>query len=122
MSAFGGKADIVRTLLEEQNKLQLNIHCASDSYNFDLRSSETYAAGAITGTWSESTRNAAGTLSGRVEGVGFQVRSQGSGIHRQSELGDAWRHAIRHHQVTRRAGRRAGCDDHTAAWKACIRC
>ncbi|MGB8893857.1 MAG: hypothetical protein WA322_15935 [Pseudolabrys sp.] len=64
-------------VLEEQNKLQLNIHCASDSYDFDLRGSATYAAGAITGTWSESTRNAAGTLSGKVEGVGFQVVAKG---------------------------------------------
>ena len=64
-------------VLEEQNKLQLNIHCASESYNFDLRSSATYAAGAITGNWSESTRNAAGTLSGKVEGVGFQVVAKG---------------------------------------------
>ena len=64
-------------VLEEQNKLQLNIHCASDSYNFDLRGSATYAAGAITGNWSESTRNAAGTLSGKVEGVGFQVVAKG---------------------------------------------
>jgi hypothetical protein len=26
-------------VLDGQNKLQLNIHCASDSYNFDLRGS-----------------------------------------------------------------------------------
>jgi hypothetical protein len=64
-------------VLEEQNKLQLNIHCASESYNFDLRGSATYAGGAITGTWSESTRNAAGTLSGTVEGAGFQVVAKG---------------------------------------------
>ena len=64
-------------VLEEQNKLQLNIHCASDSYNFDLRGSATYAAGTITGTWSESTRNAAGTMSGKVEGAGFQVVAKG---------------------------------------------
>jgi hypothetical protein len=64
-------------VLEEQNKLQLNIHCASDSYNFDLRGSATYAGGAITGSWSESTRNAAGTMSGKVEGVGFQVVAKG---------------------------------------------
>ena len=64
-------------VLEEQNKLQLNIHCASDSYNFDLRGSASYAAGAITGTWSKSTRNAAGTMSGKVEGVGFQVVAKG---------------------------------------------
>ncbi|HEY7230577.1 MAG TPA: hypothetical protein VH558_09425 [Pseudolabrys sp.] len=60
-------------VLEAQNKLQLNIHCASESYNFDLRASATYSAGAITGTWSEATRNAAGTLSGTVEGAGFRV-------------------------------------------------
>jgi hypothetical protein len=64
-------------VLEEQNKLQLNIHCASDSYNFDLRSSATYNAGVITGNWSESTRNAAGTLSGKVEGSGFEVVAKG---------------------------------------------
>ncbi len=64
-------------VLDEQNKLQLNIHCASDSYNFDLRGSATYNAGAITGNWSESTRNAAGTLSGKVEGAGFQVLAKG---------------------------------------------
>jgi hypothetical protein len=64
-------------VLEEQNKLQLNIHCASESYNFDLRGSATYTAGAITGTWSESTRNAAGTMSGKVEGAGFQVVAKG---------------------------------------------
>jgi hypothetical protein len=64
-------------VLDAQNKLQLNIHCASDSYNFDLRASATYSAGAITGTWSEATRNAAGTLSGKVEGAGFRVVAKG---------------------------------------------
>ena len=64
-------------VLEDQMKLQLNIHCASESYNFDLRSSATYVNGAITGNWSESTRNAAGTLSGKVEGAGFQVVANG---------------------------------------------
>ncbi len=64
-------------VLEEQSKLQLNIRCASASFNFDLRGSANYAAGAITGTWSQSSRNAAGTLSGKVEGVGFQVVAKG---------------------------------------------
>jgi hypothetical protein len=64
-------------VLEEQNKLQLNIHCASESYNFDLRGSATYVAGVIKGNWSESTRNAAGTLSGKVEDAGFQVVANG---------------------------------------------
>jgi hypothetical protein len=64
-------------VLEEQKKLQLNIRCASDSYNFDLRGSASYTGDAITGTWSESTRNAAGTLSGSVKGAGFQVVAKG---------------------------------------------
>jgi hypothetical protein len=59
--------------LAEQSNLQLNIRCASDSYNFDLRGSATYANGSISGTWSESTRNAAGTLSGKADGDHFSV-------------------------------------------------
>ena len=64
-------------VLEEQNKLQLNIRCASESYNFDLRGSASYSGEAITGNWSESTRNAAGTLSGSVKGSGFRVVAKG---------------------------------------------
>ena len=66
-----------RASLEDQSKLQLNLHCASQSYNFDLRASAAYSAGAITGNWSESSWNAAGTLSGKVEGAGFQVVAKG---------------------------------------------
>jgi hypothetical protein len=60
-------------VLEAQSKLQLNINCASESYKFDLRASAAYSGGSITGNWSEATRNAAGTLSGKVEGAGFRV-------------------------------------------------
>jgi hypothetical protein len=60
-------------VLREQNNLQLNIRCASASYNFDLRASANYSAGAISGTWSEATRMAAGSISGRAEGDRFQV-------------------------------------------------
>src|SRR5262245_59269615 len=64
-------------VLKNQSKLQLNLHCASESYNFDLLASAAYSAGAITGNWSESSRNAAGTLSGKVEGAGFRVVAKG---------------------------------------------
>jgi hypothetical protein len=57
----------------EQSNLQLNIRCASASYNFDLRASANYSAGAITGSWSEATRMVAGSISGRAEGDRFQV-------------------------------------------------
>jgi len=60
-------------VLNDQRKLQLNIRCASESFNFDLRASANYSGGAITGNWSESTRNVAGTISGKAEGDHFQV-------------------------------------------------
>ena len=56
-----------------QNNLQLSIRCASESYSFELLSSAKYSAGAITGTWSETTRNMAGTISGKAGGDHFQV-------------------------------------------------
>ena len=65
-------------VLNEQNKLQLNIRCASDSFNIDLRASANYSGGAITGNWSESTRNAAGSIAGRAEGDRFQVVARAS--------------------------------------------
>jgi hypothetical protein len=62
----------------DQKRLQLNIRCASESYNFDLRASAAYSGGAITGNWSESTRNVAGTISGRSDGDRFQVVARAS--------------------------------------------
>ena len=86
-------------VLETQSKLQLNLHCASQSYNFDLRASATYSGDAITGTWSESTRNAAGTLSGKVEGAGFRSRGERADVSRRFEFGHARQQTIGHDQV-----------------------
>ncbi len=61
----------------QQNEAELNIRCASESYNFDLRASVTYSGGSISGTWSESTRMAGGTLSGRGGGDHFSVLATG---------------------------------------------
>lgn len=65
-------------VLGDQKKLQLNIRCASDSYNFDLRASATYSAGSVSGVWSESTRNAAGTISGKADGDHIRVLAKSS--------------------------------------------
>ena len=66
-------------VLSEQ-KLQLNIRCASDSYNFDLLGSATLSGRTIGGTWSESTRSAAGTITGNADGDRIQVRATGAGF------------------------------------------
>jgi len=60
--------------------LQLSIRCASDSYNFDLAGSVVYQGGAITGTWSESSRGVNGTVSGRAGGNQIQAYAQGAGF------------------------------------------
>jgi hypothetical protein len=57
--------------------LQLRIRCASDSYNFDLAGSVVYQGGAISGTWSESGHNVAGTVSGRASGGTIQAIASG---------------------------------------------
>lgn len=65
-------------VLNDQRKLQLNIRCASESFNFDLRASAAYSGGAISGNWSESNRGVAGTISGRADGDRFQVVARAS--------------------------------------------
>ncbi len=67
-------------LLAEQRSLQLNIRCASDSYNFDLFSSVALAGHAVSGTWSESTHSAAGTVSGTADGDHIQVHAESPGF------------------------------------------
>lgn len=54
--------------------------CASDSYKFDVNSTVTEQAGAITGSWTETTRNATGTVSGEVRGSVIKVLVSGLGF------------------------------------------
>lgn len=65
-------------VLDQDKNLQLSIRCASDSYNFDLHGAATYSAGAITGSWSEMTRNAGGTLTGQADENRVQVLAKSS--------------------------------------------
>jgi hypothetical protein len=65
-------------VLSERKNLQLNIRCASDSFNFDLRASATYSAGSVSGIWNESTRLVGGTISGRAEGDHIHVVAKAS--------------------------------------------
>jgi hypothetical protein len=68
---------------DEGRALQQHLLCASDSYRFDIGSRVTEDQGRILGTWSESTRNVSGNVSGvarggqvwaDVSGNGFEAR------------------------------------------------
>src|SRR5262245_20177756 len=58
-------------------ELRLNLRCASASYQFDLASEVAYRGGAISGSWTESSRNASGTLSGRAIGDHIEASARG---------------------------------------------
>lgn len=67
-------------MLAERQNLQLNIRCASDSYNFDLYSNAVLAGHAVSGTWSESTHSVGGTISGTADGDHIQARAESPGF------------------------------------------
>jgi hypothetical protein len=59
------------------DQLRLNLTCASASYKFDLASEVEYSGGAIRGSWTEASRNASGTLSGRAAGSHVEAAARG---------------------------------------------
>jgi hypothetical protein len=66
--------------VSETHSLQLNIRCASDSYNFDLFSRAVLSGRTVSGSWSEATRSASGTISGTAEGDRISVRADSAGF------------------------------------------
>lgn len=59
------------------SEVRLNLRCASESYNFDLAGNAEYNGGAISGQWTEATRNASGTISGRASGDHIEASARG---------------------------------------------
>lgn len=60
--------------------LQQDLRCASDSYKFEVTSTVGYDNGTIFGSWTELTRNAAGSVSGRATDGSIQANVQGIGF------------------------------------------
>ncbi|RXH26852.1 MULTISPECIES: hypothetical protein [Bradyrhizobium] len=53
--------------------MEMTLTCASDAYKFILSASVQSAGNAITGSWSEASRNISGSLQGRGSGGNFEV-------------------------------------------------
>jgi hypothetical protein len=53
--------------------LNQTLTCASDSYKFDLKSNVLAKGGALSGNWSEASRNVSGSLEGRASNGHFDV-------------------------------------------------
>src|ERR1700716_3365881 len=60
--------------------LKQNLHCASDSYKFDLSSDVTSQGDRISGNWSEPSRNIFGNLQGTAGGGQIDVFVEASGF------------------------------------------
>ena len=60
--------------------LKQNLHCASDSYKFDLSSDVTSQGDRISGNWSERSRNLFGNLQGTAGGGQIEVFVEASGF------------------------------------------
>jgi len=60
--------------------LKQNLHCASDSYKFDLSSDVTSQGDRISGNWSEKSRNVFGNLQGTAGGGQISVFVEASGF------------------------------------------
>jgi hypothetical protein len=60
--------------------LNQNLTCASDSYKFNLSSNVVAEHGALSGTWSESSRGINGNLEGRAGSGNFQVIASAPGF------------------------------------------
>jgi hypothetical protein len=57
--------------------LKLALRCASDSYRFELQSSVSHNAGAVSGFWNELTNRVGGTVSGKARGEKIEVNVAG---------------------------------------------
>ena len=69
------------------NGLNQSLTCASDAYKFNLASNVVSEGGALSGTWSESSRGINGTLRGRASGGGnFQVLASTVGFNANISL------------------------------------
>jgi hypothetical protein len=63
-----------------ENGLRQELLCASDSYRFEVRSDLVQRGGAISGQWTETSRNLTGNVSGQANGNTIQARVQGGGF------------------------------------------
>jgi hypothetical protein len=60
--------------------LKQSLHCASDSYKFDLSSDVISNGDRISGNWSEASRNVNGSLQGTAGGGQIQVFVEANGF------------------------------------------
>jgi hypothetical protein len=69
--------------------MTMTLTCASDAYKFALTANVADQGGAISGSWSESSRGVSGSLSGRGGGGNFEVLASAAGFNANISLRSA---------------------------------
>lgn len=67
-------------------RMTMTLTCASDAYKFNLAANVVDEGGAVSGGWTESSRNVSGTLQGRGGGGNFQVVASTAGFNANISL------------------------------------
>lgn len=78
-----GKTEVVKCrvtyiLSDEARQVRQTIRCATESDTVEVQSTVTNAAGALSGSWKELSRDWSGQLSGSVTANGFKVAIKGA--------------------------------------------
>ena len=60
--------------------MEMSLTCASDAYKFNLAANVQSAGNAVSGSWSEASRNISGSLQGRGGGGNFEVVASAAGF------------------------------------------
>jgi len=80
----GGSAESIRCNAnyssQNGNNLNVQLRCASDSYNFDLSGSVSTDGRSLHGQWTENSRGIGGGISGVVHGDRMQMHIDGAGF------------------------------------------
>jgi hypothetical protein len=66
--------------------MNMALTCASDAYKFNLQASVVDQGGAVSGNWTESSRNIGGSLQGRGGGGNFEVVASTAGFNANISL------------------------------------
>jgi hypothetical protein len=66
--------------------MNMTLTCASDAYKFNLSANVVDQGGAVSGTWSEASRNISGSLQGRGGGGNYQVIASTGGFNASISL------------------------------------
>jgi hypothetical protein len=67
-------------------QMQMTLTCASDAYRFQLAANVADQGGAVSGSWTETSRNISGTLQGRGGGGSIEVVASTAGFNANISL------------------------------------